>query len=55
MCEFLEIATSVVPAEELASALTALLQGGGITDIDIREDIILCIGNALGIDIPIIS
>ena len=39
----------------MAILLNGVLIQGGITDIDEREDIILCVGDALGIDILIIS
>ena len=55
LCEALEIATTEVSVEFIAILLNGVLTQGGITDIDVREDIILCVGDALGIDIPIIS
>ncbi len=55
LCEALEIATTEESVEFIAILLNGVLIQGGITDIDEREDIILCVGDALGIDILIIS
>ena len=55
LCEVLGIAITEESLEFIATFLNQIIIQGGITDIDVREDIILCVGDALGIDIPIIS